>query len=139
MEICYDWRFPENTLELAFQGAEIIAIPSNIVTTTGMLHDTLRVRAFDNKVIIIFADRTGSETLETEAGPEQLFFRGESCIINYNGELFTQLSATEHSIAYATVDPEKTRSKRINEHNDLFEDRKQLESGATIIEDSQEE
>ncbi|HYM21062.1 MAG TPA: nitrilase-related carbon-nitrogen hydrolase [Candidatus Kapabacteria bacterium] len=139
MEICYDWRFPENTLEMAFQGAEIVAIPSNIVTTTGMLHETLRVRAFDNKVIIAFADRIGSEMLETEAGQEKLKFRGESCIINYNGEILSKLSTTENSIAYATVRTEKTHSKRINDHNDLFEDRKQLDAGVVQNEEEDEE
>src|SRR5207302_2114470 len=51
MMICYDWRFPEAARTLALKGVEVIAIPSNIVTITGMLRETLRVRAFENKVI----------------------------------------------------------------------------------------
>lgn len=129
MQICYDWRFPEVTLQLALAGAEIVAMPSNIVTTTGMLLDTLRVRAFENKVVVAFADRIGSEVLEAEEEDETLEFRGESAIIAYNGTVSTILSTSETSIGYADVDVEGTRSKRINKFNDLIIDRKILEAG----------
>jgi predicted amidohydrolase len=124
MEICYDWRFPEATRSLALQGVELIAIPSNIVTTTGMLHDTLRVRAFENKVIIAFADRMGSEILPTEKENEDLIFRGESAIINYNGEVLLKLPTNEESIGYSTIDLTQTRTKNINKHNNIVSDRR---------------
>src|ERR1039457_6389645 len=83
MLICYDWRFPEAARVLARDGAELIAMPSNIVTTTGMLHTTLQTRAFENKVALAFADRIGAE----ENAGETLSFRGESAIIGTNGEI----------------------------------------------------
>jgi predicted amidohydrolase len=124
IQICYDWRFPEATRSLALHGAEVIAMPSNIVTTTGMLLETLKVRAFENKVIIAFADRIGSEKAYLNGQNEELLFRGESCIINYNGDVLSLSSTQEESIAYANVLTENTRSKDINIFNDIINDRR---------------
>ncbi len=114
--ICYDWRFPESARSLALLGAEIIAIPSNIVTRTGMLHSVLQTRAFENKVIVAFADRVGQE--------EDLLYRGESCIINYNGEILTRLDNTTTGITLADVTPAETRNKSFSDLNDIFQDRR---------------
>jgi len=119
MLICYDWRFPEPARALALQGAELIAMPSNIVTTTGMLHTTLQTRAFENKVALAFADRIGGET----NGDESLTFRGESCIINYNGEILAKASANKEEMLGAELDLIKTRDKQINPFNNIITDR----------------
>ena len=123
MMICYDWRFPEAARSLAIKGAEVIAIPSNIVTTTGMLLETLKVRAFENKVIIAFADRIGVEKAQIEGKTEELVFRGQSCIINYNGDILSLDSSQEESITYADVLTDEARSKNINKYNNIFNDR----------------
>jgi 5-aminopentanamidase len=122
MQICYDWRFPEVTRSLVLKGAEVIAIPSNIVTTTGMLLGPLQVRAFENKVIIAFADRIGTEISQVNDKTEQLAFRGQSCIVNYNGEILAMGSTNEESITYADVAPNDTRSKSINKLNNIITD-----------------
>jgi predicted amidohydrolase len=119
MLICYDWRFPEAARKLALDGAELIVMPSNIVTTTGMLHATLRTRAFENKVALAFADRIGSET----NGSETLHFRGESAIVGMNGEILAQASEHGDEIISAEIDLSETHSKRINLFNDIFSDR----------------
>jgi len=121
MQICYDWRFPEATRSLALAGAEIVAMPSNIVTTTGMLLTTLQTRAFENKVIVAFADRIGSETLH-KVEPEQLIFRGESCIINFNGEIFQKAATEEITISYSIHSKESSK-KSFNKFNDILADR----------------
>jgi predicted amidohydrolase len=123
MMICYDWRFPEAARSLTLQGAEVIAVPSNIVTKTGMLLETLKVRAFENKIIVAFADRVGTEKTSINGHIEELHFRGESSIINYNGEILFQCSSQGESIAYADVMPKETRSKNINPFNNIIEDR----------------
>lgn len=125
MQICYDWRFPEATRSLALQGAEVVTIPACIVTKTGMLHDTLRVRAFENKVIVAFADRVGSESGILYNKEETLNFRGESCIINYNGEIRSRLDDVSTGSITSEVDPSKTISKVINSYNDILSDRQQ--------------
>ena len=124
MQICYDWRFPEATRSLALQGAEVVAIPACIVTKTGMLHDTLRVRAFENKIIVAFADRVGSETNSINGKEETLNFRGESCIINYNGEILSRLDDVSTGSITTEVDTSKTISKDINPNNNIHSDRR---------------
>jgi predicted amidohydrolase len=119
MLICYDWRFPEATRSLAVQGAELIAMPSNIVTTTGMLEVTLRARAFENKVVLAFADRVGTDT----NGSDTLTFQGKSAIINFNGDILALGAQTGREVVSATADIARTRDKRINEFNDILEDR----------------
>ncbi len=119
MMICYDWRFPEAARSLALKGAEVIAIPSNIVTTTGMLHRTLATRAFENKVIVAFADRIGTE----HSGADKLIFRGESAIFNYTGESIAQAGGLFEEVAIGFVAPERTRNKSFSPLNDIFADR----------------
>jgi 5-aminopentanamidase len=122
--ICYDWRFPESARSLALQGAEIIAIPSNIVTRTGMLHSVLQTRAFENKAIVAFADRVGSESGSYDNKPVGLLYRGESCIINYDGEILSRLDDTNEASSIAEVAPNETRSKSFSNLNDIFKDRR---------------
>lgn len=124
MQICYDWRFPEATRTLVGAGAQVIVIPACIVTTTGMLHDTLRVRAFENKVIVAFADRIGQESNVVDGNEETLVFRGESCIVNYNGEILSSLDTSSEKSVTVDVSPEKTNDKRFNQYNDLLLDRR---------------
>ena len=119
MMICYDWRFPEAARSLALNGAELIAAPSNIVTTTGMLPTTLQTRAFENKVAIAFADRIGTEQNKDET----LNFRGESAIISHNGAILALASKEDSETIVADLDLQQTREKRINAFNDIFEDR----------------
>lgn len=119
MLICYDWRFPEAARKLALGGAELIVMPSNIVTTTGMLHTTMRTRAFENKVVLAFADRIGME----HYGDESLTFRGGSAIIDMNGEILAQASEDKEEVIVAEADLTKTRGKQINNFNDIFLDR----------------
>lgn len=122
--ICYDWRFPESARSLALQGADIIAIPSNIVTRTGMLHTVLQARAFENKVIVAFADRVGSESGMYDNKASDLTYRGESCIVNYNGEVLAILDDESEDIATAEVDIVATRNKSFSELNNIFTDRR---------------
>jgi predicted amidohydrolase len=100
-------------------------MPSDIVTTTGMLHTTLCTRAFENKVALAFADRIGSETNNGET----LHFRGESAIIGMNGEILTVASGNNEEIITAEVGLLKTHNKRINPFNDIFLDRPEVGYG----------
>jgi len=121
--ICYDWRFPEAARSLAIKGAELIAVPSNIVTTTGMLLKTLQTRAFENKVVLAFADRIGSEE-NAFVTPSELTFRGESTIINFNGEILSQADSTGEQILVSQVNLDPTREKSFNNFNNLLKDRR---------------
>lgn len=61
LAICYDLRFPELSLLLAQQGAEIITYPSAFTQTTGMAHweVLLRSRAIETQTYVVAAAQTG--------------------------------------------------------------------------------
>ena len=116
--ICYDFRFPEVARSLALQGADCIALPANFVTPIWL--DIVRIRAIENKVYIAVADRCGSEEREGE----QLHFMGGSAVVHYNGQLMAQLDRENEGMAVAFLQPLKVRRKRLNDLNDLFDDRR---------------
>lgn len=118
--ICYDWRFPESVRSLALKGAQVVAVPSCIVTRTGMLHTVLQTRAFENKVILAFADRIGTEITSDIS----LSYRGESCVVNYNGDILQQLDDSSTGIVTAEIDIAPTLNKSFSELNDIFLDRR---------------
>ncbi|XP_060067830.1 deaminated glutathione amidase-like [Ylistrum balloti] len=59
--ICYDLRFPEMSIALAQQGAEILTYPSAFTVTTGRAHweVLLRSRAVENQCYVVAAAQTG--------------------------------------------------------------------------------
>ncbi|XP_072027221.1 deaminated glutathione amidase-like isoform X2 [Amphiura filiformis] len=61
LAICYDVRFPELSLCLRQQGAEILTYPSAFMSRTGMAHweVLLRARAIENQCYVIGAAQTG--------------------------------------------------------------------------------
>jgi predicted amidohydrolase len=118
--ICYDWRFPESVRSLALQGADIICHPSDLVAEPRLWQPVMRVRAFENRVIAITADRNGAETL----GEETLVFHGCSQIADVNGTVLAEADETFTGWIAADVDPARARRKRFSPHNDIFSDRR---------------
>jgi len=61
MAICYDMRFPELSIGLTQQGAEILTFPSAFTVPTGMAHweTLLRARAIENQAYVIAAAQVG--------------------------------------------------------------------------------
>lgn len=116
--ICYDWRFPESARTLALQGADVIACPSNLVTHVWRM--AMPVRALENNVYLAVANRDGTE----HNGNDEVSFNGQSVIYSYNGNVITSASAEGSATLVAEVDPVKTRDKRFNEFNDIFDDRR---------------
>lgn len=59
--ICYDMRFPEFSLCLAKQGADILTYPSAFLQTTGLAHwePLLRARAIETQCYVVAAAQTG--------------------------------------------------------------------------------
>jgi predicted amidohydrolase len=117
--ICYDWRFPESARALALQGADLIVCPSNLVTHIWRM--AMPVRAFENKVYLAVANRTGSEH---NAG-EDVSFNGQTAIYGYNGNVLSDASAEGDAIVIAEIHPEQTRDKAFNSINDIFKDRRE--------------
>ena len=118
--ICYDWRFPEAARTLALMGADVILHPSNLVAARDLWGPTMLTRAFENRVSIVTANRTGTET----RGEETLTFTGESQIVAHNGKILARAGAEESCVISAEIEIEPGRRKSINDYNDIFADRR---------------
>jgi predicted amidohydrolase len=123
--ICYDWRFPESSRVLALRGADVIAHPSNLVAPALLWGPAMAMRAVENKVIVVTANRSGGESHEPEEGGEEaLTFTGESRIIGMNGSVLAIAGGSDECVIAAEADPIATRRKSFNEFNDIFKDRR---------------
>ncbi|XP_075699415.1 deaminated glutathione amidase isoform X2 [Rhinoderma darwinii] len=62
LAVCYDLRFPEMSLALSREGAEILTFPSAFTVTTGPAHweVLLRARAVENQCYVVAAAQTGA-------------------------------------------------------------------------------
>ncbi len=115
--ICYDWRFPESARTLALNGADLIVVPSNLVTK--IWHRSMPSRALDNHVFLLVANRIGKE----ERGTETLEFNGTSVIYDYDGNILALSDPHSEEVITTNIDPKESRDKSINAMNDIFTDR----------------
>ncbi|AFK22687.1 nitrilase [Pyrococcus sp. ST04] len=112
--ICFDWFFPESARTLALKGADVIAHPANLVMPYAPR--AMPIRALENRVYTITADRVGEE--------RGLKFIGKSLIASPKAEVLSIASETEEEVGIADIDVHIVRNKRINELNDIFKDRR---------------
>lgn len=117
--ICYDHMFPEAARTLALQGAQVIAHPSNLVMP-GKGQLTTRVRAMENRVFWVLANRWGVE----ERGGKRLSYTGESRIVAPDGSVLAQAPSEGDALEVVEIDPAQARDKHVTQLNDLFEDRR---------------
>ncbi len=112
--ICFDWFFPESARTLALKGADVIAHPANLV----MPHAprAMPIRALENRVYTVTADRVGEE--------RGVRFIGMSQIASPTSDVLAQAGRTEETVGIATIDVGVSRDKRINPRNDIFTDRR---------------
>jgi len=119
MLVCFDHMFPEAARTLALAGAQIICHPSNLVLPEyGQL--TTRVRAIENRVFWILANRHGSES----RGGSTLRYTGCSQITAHNGDILARGEADREVLSIVEIDPEKAGDKRVTKRNELFADRR---------------
>ena len=118
--ICFDWIFPEAARTLALGGADVIAHPSNLVLP-GWCQRAMRIRALENRVYTITANRFG-----TESRPPRptLNFTGASCIVDPDGEVIADASEGAPALLQTTVDLDLTRDKQIPSGNRLLLERR---------------
>ncbi len=112
--ICFDWYFPEAARTLALMGADIIAHPSNLVLPH--CPDSMPVRCRENRVFAITCNRVGAE--------RDLSFIGQSQITEPNGDIGCRADTRKEEICAMEIDVSRARNKNLNEHNNLFSDRK---------------
>lgn len=126
IQLCYDAHFPELSLSMALNGADIIFIPhaSPRGTSVEKLNSWLRhltARAFDNGVFIAACNQTG----ENHKG---LTFPGVSVFIGPDGNVIEAYTGEEENIQMIRIDLdmlEEFRSHRMryflpNRRDDLF-------------------
>jgi predicted amidohydrolase len=118
MIICFDWIYPESARSLAIRGAQLIIHPSNLVLP--YCPDAMITRCLENRVFAATADRVGKE----DRGSFDLRFIGTSEIVSPRGEILARLGTSEPGIVTVSVDLHEAEQKKINQHNDLFADRK---------------
>jgi predicted amidohydrolase len=112
--ICCDGRMPEITRCLALRGAEIIVDLANL-TSTGKDQTTLTnaqcgymlsIRALENKVWLVMADKCGLEA-------RTVLNAGRSCVIDPYGNVVREASPYQEEIIYADIDPSLAKDKSL--------------------------
>lgn len=116
--VCFDWYFPEAARTLALNGADVIAHPSNLVLPH--CPDSMPVRARENHVFTVTANRYGDET----KGDETLTFIGMSEICDPSGTICRRAGQEEDEVGVVEMNPHEARDRRINQYNDVLGDRR---------------
>jgi predicted amidohydrolase len=118
MMICFDWIFPESARTLALMGARVICHPANLVLP--YCPDSMPVRALENRVFSVTANRTGREN----RGGRDLRFIGQSVIAGPDARVLSRASAADEGVHIVEIDPTLAADKSITPLNDLFRDRR---------------
>ena len=116
--ICFDWIFPETARTLSLLGADIIAHPSNLVLP--YCQNAMVTRCLENRVFAITSNRIGEE----KRGSDYFKFTGKSQITSYNGEVLSSAPSDKPHVDIIEIDIQRARDKRLNEFNDILNDRK---------------
>jgi predicted amidohydrolase len=116
--ICFDWRFPEAARVLALQGADVIAHPSNLVFPNAQ--EAMRVRALENRLWTVTANRTGTESRPGGRVP----FTGRSQIVNPDGIVVARAGRTGETAHAVDADLASARDKSLTSLTPLFASRR---------------
>lgn len=118
MMICYDWFFPEAARSLALNGAQIICHPANLVLP--YCPCSMPVRALENKVFTITANRTGRE----KRGNSDLRFIGKSIMAGPDSTVLASAPGKNETVRVVDIDPKLADNKAVTPLNHLFRDRR---------------
>jgi predicted amidohydrolase len=105
INICFDCSFPESGRVLKLKGAQLLAIPTNWPLGSDTWQHTPPVRATENHLHVIAADRVGEE--------RGFRFAGHSQIVDFSGQKLAEAGETEETILYAELDLEAADSNRV--------------------------
>jgi len=118
MLICFDWRFPEAARVLALQGADVIAHPSNLVFPNAQ--EAMRVRALENRVFTVTANRTGTERRRGGTVP----FTGQSQVVDPDGIVVARAGRAAAVAMAVDCDLARSRRKQLTKLTPLFANRR---------------
>jgi 5-aminopentanamidase len=120
--ICYDLEFPETSRDLALRGAELLAVPTNWPATAAPPGErpaemaNAMVAARVNRVFIACCDR-----VRTERG---VAWTGGSCVVGPDGWVIADIPTRDAGVVVGDIDVSLARDKSLNDHNDVFGDRR---------------
>jgi len=117
--ICFDHLFPESARSLALGGADIIAHPANLVLPD-VAQQTMAVRALENGVFAVTANRVGTESRTDES----LTYTGGSQVVDPTGAVLVRLSELEVRASVIEIDVARAHRKSITRYNDKLADRR---------------
>lgn len=120
LAICFDWYFSESFRTLALKGADIIAHCSNLVMPYCQTVDY--ARAIENRIYIATVNRIGTE----ERDGEKLTFTGQSVVVSPKGDYLIKAPADDIGVFVTEIDEKVSRDKKLNEFNNVIEDRRAL-------------
>ena len=105
VNICYDCSFPESGRVLKLKGAQVLAIPTNWPQGSDTWAHIPKVRAIENHMYVVAADRVGEE--------RGFRFAGHSQIIDVTGAVLVEAGDTEETILYADIEPAHADENRV--------------------------
>lgn len=105
VNICYDCSFPESGRVLKLNGAQILAIPTNWPMGSDTWPHIPKVRAIENHMYVVAADRVGEE--------RGFRFAGHSQIIDVTGAALVEAGDIEETILYADIEPAHADQNRV--------------------------
>ena len=107
LSFCYDLRFPHLYRDLAKAGAELLAVPSNFLETTGRAHwhVLLRARAIENGCYVLAPAQCG------ESRPGKRSF-GHSLIVDPWGKVLADAGSDDERIITADIDEARVAEVR---------------------------
>ena len=126
MLICFDWRFPETARVLALMGADVLAHPSNLVFPNAQ--EAMRVRALENRVYTVTANRTGTE--RRPGGT--VAFTGRSQAVDPDGEVIVRAGRSEQVARAFDCDLTRARRKQLTRRTPLFANRRPEHYGRLV-------
>ncbi|TAM82247.1 MAG: carbon-nitrogen hydrolase family protein [Acidobacteria bacterium] len=105
VNICYDCSFPESGRVLKLKGAQILVIPTNWPMGSDTWAHIPKVRAIENHMYVVAADRVGEE--------RGVRFAGHSQIIDVTGVALVEAGEIEEAILYADIEPKCADMNRV--------------------------
>ncbi len=117
--ICFDWIFPELFRILSLEGADLIALPANLVLP--YCQEAMKTRSIENRIYVAVSNRTG---FEERGGKDRLTFTGESRITDPKGNVLVSSSTGDEDFQTVAIDTEQARDKELNKYNKILESRR---------------
>ncbi|KAI9197251.1 nitrilase and fragile histidine triad fusion protein NitFhit [Polychytrium aggregatum] len=99
LSVCYDLRFPEQSLLLRRMGAQILTYPSAFTVKTGLAHweILLRARAIETQSFVVAAAQTGWHNAKRESF-------GHAMIVDPWGTIVAQCGEQSQQLGFAEID-----------------------------------